>query len=338
MHRRFLQIFLILSVGFLSVSAVMGYRFFYGPMISHEPAVSIIIEPGSSLHNVTDELKTKGYLAHPSFLVLWAHLKGTASLIKAGEYQIPPGMTAPEFLSNVVSGKSILHEITIIEGWTFKDLLNALASNPFIEHSLSGLSDEAIMQKLGHPGQKTEGLFFPDTYFFTRGSKDLILLETAYKKMTEVLNFQWEQRAPNLPYHSAYQALIAASIVEKEAAIPGERSQVAGVIERRLQKGMRLQIDACVLYGLHQPMTYKLSKHDLQKVTPYNTYMNFALPPTPICLSSEESIYATLHPDAGNSLYYVARGDGSDEFSDTYQIHRKAVTRYIKTPQLKRGI
>lgn len=329
MFRKLIQIVLFLLIACLLVASFIAYQFFNKPLLQHPPAISIIIQPGSSLSRITKQLQQQGLMPYPKLFIAYALLKHNEHLLKAGEYQIDPSMTAPGFLMNMVAGNVILHKITFIEGWTFQDVRQALNQNPFITHETQALSNAEIMQKMSSKRKSPEGLFFPETYSFTRGDKDLQVLQRAYDKMNDILAFEWKERSMDLPYSSAYKALIAASLIEKETAFPGERPQVSGVIARRLEKGMRLQIDASLFYGLDQPMTYKLTKADLLKDTPYNTYVHDTLPPSPICMPSEESIYAALHPDKSDNLYYVARGDGSNEFSASYEKHQKAVEQYI---------
>ncbi len=331
MFRILFRIVILMLIGLGLLASLLTYQFFYRPILKNPPATSIIIKPGSSLRMVAYQLHDEKLLAHPRIFIAWAQWKDYAHLLKAGEYEIDTQMTAPQLLQNMVSGKMLLHKITFVEGWTFVDVRAALDQNPFVAHTIASLSDQDIMKKLGSAIKSPEGLFFPETYAFTRGDEDLQILKTAYKKMNEVLNFQWSERAAHLPYHNSYQALIIASMVEKETAFPGDRSQVAGVIERRLQKGMRLQIDAAVIYGLKKPAAHPLTKSDLKQDTLYNTYLHAALPPTPICMPSEGSIYAALHPDSSQNLYYVARGDGSSQFSVSYEKHKKAVAQYINS-------
>jgi len=321
-------IYSIFLLCFLAL-AFVAYQFFAKPLLKNPPAVSIIIQPGTGLNAIAQQLHHDGLMPYPTLFIAWALLNHQERLLKAGEYEIDTSMTAAQFLNNMVAGKVILHKVTFIEGWTFQDMRQALDQNPFLTHTITKVDDKELMKSLGSKLKSPEGLFFPETYTFTRGDKDTQVLQESYKRMQDMLNFQWEQRAPNLPYPGSYQALIVASMIEKEAASSPDRVQISGVILRRLKKGMRLQIDDTLFYGLHQPQTYHLTKADLQKDTPYNTYLHYALPPTPICMPSEESIYAALHPDSGDSLYYVARGDGGSEFSSTYEKHQKAVAQFI---------
>ena len=334
MFRNLFRLILLVVAVALLVFSFLFYEFFTKPLIANQAESSIIIKAGSSLNSIAEQLQQQGFLDHPLFFVSLALFLHDEHVLRAGEYGITPGMTAPQLLFNMAKGKVILHKLTLVDGWTFKDFRRILDENAFLEHTTATMTDAEILKALSSTKKSPEGLFYSETYLFTRGDADLKILQMAYKKMQESLSFQWKARAKDLPYLNSYQALIVASIIEKETANLSDRARVSGVIMRRLNKGMRLQIDATVYYGLNEPQTYKLTKLDLQKDTPYNTYLHSALPPAPICMPSEESIYAALHPDNGNSLYYVARGDGTSEFSATYAKHQTAITQYLMTPPL----
>ena len=219
-----------------------------------------------------------------------------------------------------------------VKGWNFRQVRAALAKHEKLEQTLTGLSDTQVMEKLGHPGVFPEGRFFPDTYRFVRGMSDAELLEKAYDRLDDVLAKEWSKRAADVPYTDPYQALIMASLVEKETGVPQERGQIAGVFVRRMQIGMLLQTDPTVIYGLGERYTGKLTRAHLKEPTPYNTYVNAGLPPTPIAMVGREAIHAALNPVPGKSLYFVARGDGSHVFSDDLDAHNSAVREF----QLKR--
>ncbi|MNZ48707.1 putative aminodeoxychorismate lyase [compost metagenome] len=219
-----------------------------------------------------------------------------------------------------------------MEGWTFHQVRELLSRQPKIEQTLAGLSDAEVMARLGQPGVFPEGRFFPDTYKYVRGTRDIDILRQAYQRMEGILVEEWGERASNLPYKEPYQALIMASLVEKETGVPGERAEIAGVFIRRLQKSMLLQTDPTVIYGMGQRYNGRITRADLREPTPYNTYVTPGLPPTPIALPGREAIHAALNPADGQSLYFVARGDGSHVFSDNLDDHNKAVQEY----QLKR--
>ena len=252
--------------------------------------------------------------------------------LHSGEYRMTPGMTAQDLIGLWQRGEVVQYSLTLVEGWNFKQVRSALAKHEKIEQTLDGLSDSEVMEKLGHAGQFPEGRFFPDTYRFVRGMSDAELLAKAYNRLEKVLAEEWEQRAPDVPYANPYEALIMASLVEKETGVPHERGQIAGVFVRRMNIGMPLQTDPTVIYGLGERYNGKLTRAHLREPTPYNTYTIAGLPPTPIAMVGREAINAALHPVSGTSLYFVAKGDGSHTFSDTLDAHNSAVREF----QLKR--
>ena len=252
--------------------------------------------------------------------------------LHSGEYRMTPGMTAQDLICLWQRGEVVQYSLTLVEGWNFKQVRSALAKHEKIEQTLDGLSDSEVMEKLGHAGQFPEGRFFPDTYRFVRGMSDAELLAKAYSRLEKVLAEEWEQRAPDVPYANPYEALIMASLVEKETGVPHERGQIAGVFVRRMNIGMPLQTDPTVIYGLGERYNGKLTRAHLREPTPYNTYTIAGLPPTPIAMVGREAINAALHPVSGTSLYFVAKGDGSHTFSDTLDAHNSAVREF----QLKR--
>jgi UPF0755 protein len=252
--------------------------------------------------------------------------------LHSGEYRMLPGMTVEGLIDLWKRGEMVQYSVTLVEGWNFRQVRAALAKEEKLEHTLDTLSDSQVMDTLGHPGIFPEGRFFPDTYRFVRGMSDAELLKTAYERLDEVLAKEWSQRAADAPYTEPYQALIMASLVEKETGVPQERGQIAGVFVRRMAIGMLLQTDPTVIYGLGDRYSGKLTRAHLKEPTPYNTYVIAGLPPTPIAMVGREAIHAALNPVAGNSLYFVARGDGSHVFSDDLDAHNNAVREY----QLKR--
>ena len=252
--------------------------------------------------------------------------------LHSGEYRMLPGMTVEGLIDLWKRGEVVQYSVTLVEGWNFHQVRAALAKDEKLEQTLDGLSDAQVMEKLGHAGIFPEGRFFPDTYRFVRGMSDAELLKTAYERLDEVLAKEWEQRAADVPYTEPYQALIMASLVEKETGVPQERGQIAGVFVRRMAIGMLLQTDPTVIYGLGDRYSGKLTRAHLKEATPYNTYVIPGLPPTPIAMVGREAIHAALNPVAGNSLYFVARGDGSHVFSDDLDAHNTAVREF----QIKR--
>lgn len=252
--------------------------------------------------------------------------------LHSGEYRMLPGMTVEGLIDLWKRGEMVQYSVTLVEGWNFHQVRAALAKEEKLDHTLEGLSDSQVMDKLGHSGLFPEGRFFPDTYRFVRGMTDVELLKIAYERLDEVLAKEWSQRAADVPYTDPYQALIMASLVEKETGVPQERGQIAGVFVRRMAIGMLLQTDPTVIYGLGDRYSGKLTRAHLKEATPYNTYVIAGLPPTPIAMVGREAIHAALNPVAGNSLYFVARGDGSHVFSDDLDAHNNAVREF----QLKR--
>ena len=252
--------------------------------------------------------------------------------LHSGEYRMTPGMTVEGLIDLWKRGEMVQYSLTLVEGWNFHQVRAALAKEEKLEQTLNGLSDSQVMDKIGHGGIFPEGRFFPDTYRFVRGMTDTELLKTAYDRLDEVLAKEWNQRAADLPYSGPYQALIMASLVEKETGVPQERGQIAGVFVRRMAIGMLLQTDPTVIYGLGDRYNGKLTRAHLKEATPYNTYMIAGLPPTPIAMVGREAIHAALNPVEGTSLYFVARGDGSHVFSDDLDAHNNAVREF----QLKR--
>lgn len=286
------------------------------------------IKPGSSLSAVIYDLYKKKIIHHPRYLLWYARINGLSNEMQAGDYLLTNELKTIEFLDNIFNGKVFQYSFTIIEGWSFKQLIEELSKHPQIKHTLDKLSPEEIMNKLQLADIHYEGQFLPDTYHFPGQLSDLEFLKRAYKSMQQVLQEEWQQRAVGLPYKTPYEALIMASIVEKETGLASEREQIAGVFIRRLEKRMRLQTDPTVIYGMGDRYKGNIRKRDLLQDTPYNTYRRPGLPPTPIALPGRKAIYAALHPADGDALYFVARGDGSHVFSATLKEHNKAVIKY----------
>ncbi len=297
------------------------------PLAISEP-VTLEIEKGESLKSVARRLESRGILKDHRWLLWWAFEKEAAGNIKVGEYSLEPGMTPKSLLSLLVSGKVRQHRVTIVEGWTVEQALQALLAQPELKHTLEGVESERLLAELGLPAGYPEGRFFPDTYFFIRGTEDREILRRAYRRMDRVLAEAWQGRASDLPLKSPYEALILASIVEKETGRRQEQPKIAGVFIRRLKRGMLLQSDPTVIYGMGETYQGNIRRHDLRAPTPYNTYVQSGLPPTPIALPGRDAIHAVLHPAPGKALYFVAKGDGSHVFSSTLKEHNRAVFRY----------
>lgn len=290
------------------------------------------LSPGGNLGSLTRDLARQEILDKPQWLRIYARLTQVGR-IQAGEYRLEPGLTPLGLLEKLQKGDVVMHQITLVEGWTYAQALAAIQAREELVHLLSDLTLEEQAKRLGLPGSHPEGWFFPDTYTFARGSSDLDLLKRAHLRMRQLLDELWEKRADNLPYKNPYEALIMASIIERETGAPWERDQVAGVFVRRLQKGMRLQTDPTVIYGMGSQYQGRITRKDLNQSTPYNTYVIQGLPPTPIALPGRASLEAALNPAEGSALYFVAKGDGTSHFSSTLEEHNRAVRRY----QLRRA-
>jgi len=290
---------------------------------------TVVLTRGSSIRVLATQLIAKDLLTDKTAFLLWGKFNGQSTKLHAGEYVIAPDSTLADLLNNMVAGRVVQHSIALIEGFTFRQILSTIQQNAMINAVLNDLSDEEIMKRLGHEGEHPEGRFYPDTYHISKGVSDLELLRRAYDMMAVILQDEWEKREPNLPLQSPYEALILASIVEKESAIAEERPLIAGLFVNRLRKKMRLQTDPTVIYGIEN-YDGNIRFRDLRKDTPYNTYTRSGLPPTPIALAGREAIHATLHPDKTKYLYFVAYGDGSGrhKFSTNLKDHEKAVDRY----------
>lgn len=292
---------------------------------------TLVIEAGTSLRALARQLVERGWLEHPYYLRFHARRGGNGGRIQSGEYAVEPGTTPVQLLDKLVAGRVIQHTLTIVEGWTYRDMLQAVRRHERLKQTLpESLIDDpkGLMQALDREGEHPEGRFYPDTYHFPSGTTDVEFLRRACDTMQKILAAEWEQRAADLPYENPYEALIMASIIEKETAVPSERADIAGVFVRRLQKGMKLQTDPTVIYALGQGYDGNIRRRDLQVDSPYNTYAHTGLPPTPIALPGRESIHAALHPAPGKTLYFVSRGDGSHYFSETLKEHNRAVAKY----------
>nr|WP_251030541.1 MULTISPECIES: endolytic transglycosylase MltG [Pseudomonas] len=287
---------------------------------------------GTTPTGTLKRLEADGLIKDAFWLRIYWRFNLADQPLHSGEYRMVPGMTVEGLIGVWKRGEVVQYSVTFVEGWNFRQVRAALAKNEKLEQTLAGLSDSQVMDRLGHSGVFPEGRFFPDTYRFVRGMSDADLLEKAYDRLEDVLAKEWAQRAADVPYTQPYQALIMASLVEKETGVPQERGQIAGVFVRRMRLGMLLQTDPTVIYGLGERYTGKLTRAHLKEENPYNTYLIPGLPPTPIAMVGREAIHAALNPTSGDSLYFVARGDGSHVFSDDLESHNNAVREF----QLKR--
>jgi len=295
--------------------------------------VYMTITPGMSFSSMAAMLVQQGWVNHSYYLTLDARWNKKSRLVKAGEYAIEPGTTQLGLLDQLIAGKVVQYSLTIPEGLNFREMVALVREHPSLIHTLPGYETDIIVANMPFLQVHPEGQFYPDTYHFPRGTTDVAFFERAYQMMQKVLAEEWEQRAADVPYTNAYEALIMASIIEKETGEPSERDQIAGVFVRRLQQGMRLQTDPTVIYALGTAYDGNIRKQDLYVDSPYNTYVYSGLPPTPIALPGRDAIRAALQPAAGEELYFVARGDGTHQFSATLDEHNRAVRRY----QLGRG-
>ena len=286
------------------------------------------IAPGSSFARVADEMAREDLVSSPRFFAWYARYLGKATLVKAGTYALSPGMSALDALDLFVSGREVQYRFTIVEGWTFVDLRAALARSPRLVQTLQALDAAQVMAEVGRPGLHPEGMFLADTYLFAPGSSDAALLHRALAALEATLDGAWQSRAADLPLEDAYQGLILASIIEKETAAPDERPLIAGVFVKRMRLDMRLQTDPTVIYGMGVAFDGNLRRIDLRTDTPYNTYTRKGLPPTPIAMVGRSAIHAAFNPQIDGSLFFVSRGDGTHQFSRTYDEHRRAVERY----------
>jgi UPF0755 protein len=307
--------------------AWQGLQTLKQPVALDEP-VLFSLPNGTAFGQVARMLEREGLIKQSLWLRVHGRLYPDQARIKAGEYEFTNGMTPLDMVTAMVAGDTKHWSVQFIEGWTFSDMRAALARTERLEQVTRDWSDAEIMKAVGAEGEHPEGRFFPDTYLFTSTESDLDLLQRAFDTMETVLAEEWAAREPDLPYSSPYEALIMASIVERETGATHERDRVAGVFVRRLQKGMRLQTDPTVIYGMGDRYKGRIGKRDLRTHTPYNTYRIDGLPPTPIALPGREAIHAALHPDDGDALYFVARGDGTHKFSRTLAEHQKAVREF----------
>jgi UPF0755 protein len=307
-------------------------RFRSTPLAIGEEGLEYTIEPGTNLRGIAGDLARRGLLEEPQdvyYLIGLARWHKLAQKVKAGEYRLASGLLPEQFLDRIVRGDVTQYSLTLVEGWTFAQARNAVRAHPKLRHTLpEELTGAQLMKALGLAEAHPEGLFLPDTYHFPAGTGDADFLRRAYRAMQRLLSEEWQHRAPDLPYADPYQALIMASIIEKETGAASERPEIAGVMIRRLRKGMMLQTDPTVIYGLGESFDGDLRRRDLKRDTPYNTYTRHGLPPTPIALPGAASIHAALHPADGRALYFVAKGNGTHYFSKTLKEHNRAVRRY----------
>lgn len=327
------RLFAVLVLSLLVIVSILvmrsADRAIGAPLDVPQDGLVLTIEPGSTFRRVAAGLHEKGVLEHPRVLEWYARMTGKATRIKVGEYAVTAGTTGFGLIDQLIAGRVILHRFTIIEGWRTADVLNALAAHEAV--AKTGVSEAELMAALGEPDVDPEGQFLPDTYSFPRGTTDLALLRQAHAALQAVLATAWAARSADAVASTPYHALVLASIIEKETALTNERRQISGVFNRRLARGIRLQADPTVIYGLGDAFDGNLRTVDLETDTPYNTYTRRGLPPTPIALAGTDAIEAALDPAPGDEIYFVAtgNGDGSHYFSSTLEEHNAAVQRYL---------
>ncbi len=312
----------------LALLAVGTYVYWFSVARLEPEAKIYVVESGTGLKAFARQLEREKVLPDAHTLVWIAYLKGRSRDLKAGEYRFRRGITALEILEQVMAGRVVEYPLTLVEGWTFRQVLDALASAPKLGQGLKGLPPKQIMALLGYPTLHPEGRFYPDTYYYPAGMSDLLILQRAFHKMEKVLEEEWAGKQGDVPLKSRDEALILASIVEKETNKPSERALIAGVFVHRLRIGMKLQTDPTVIYGLGDRFKGNLTVAHLRQHTPYNTYTIKGLPPTPIAMPGREALRAALNPELTRALFFVSRGDGSHEFSETYEQHNRAVVKY----------
>ena len=334
MRRKFL---LLLEMGLILAGLALGWSAWKINSVLEQPLHVtqerlLDVPSGTNPNRMFYSMEREGLLDDAVWLRLYWRFNMAGTPLKTGEYRLAPGMTVEDLFDAWRRADVVQYNLTLVEGWTFRQVRSAIAKHEKLKHTLDGLSDAEVMDQLGHTGVFPEGRFFPDTYRFVRGMSDAELLQQAYMRLDDVLAKEWAERTTDLPYRDPYQALIMASLVEKETGIPQERGQIAGVFVRRLRLGMMLQTDPTVIYGMGERYNGRITRADLREPTPYNTYTMTGLPPTPIAMVGREAIHAALNPSDGTSLYFVARGDGSHVFSDDLDDHNSAVREF----QLKR--
>ena len=311
----------------------MAYKAFVTtPLTIPEGSMVYQVERGASLASIARDLEQAGLIQDARYRQWYGRYTGQANKIRTGEYRLTSDMVPDTLLALLVSGRGITYSLTLLEGWNIRQVRAAVAAHDALEHTLEGVDNTELMSRLGREGEHPEGWFFPDTYQFPRGTTDLEFLRRALNTMDRELAAAWAGKADGIPLQSPYEALILASIIEKETGQPDERGAIAGVFTRRLQKRMKLQTDPTVIYGMGERFDGNIRRKDLREDTPYNTYVHFGLPPSPICMPGRDALRAAVNPLPGKALYFVSKGDGSHAFSATLKEHNAAVAKY----QLKR--
>jgi UPF0755 protein len=330
MFRPKIVIIATLSLALIVAGALLrSYQvFLIRPIAIDAGGATLLLERGTSYRGLVQQLNDRGFSDGGWQWRFLGWLDDNARALKAGEYRLQSSLTPPRLLAKLASGEVIQYSLTIVEGWTFSELRHTVMENPVLQQTLAAAEPGMIMRAIGQDEVQAEGWFLPETYHFPRGTSDLEFYARAHQAMRTALDDAWQAKALGLPFEHPYEALILASIIEKETGLAIERDLIGGVFVRRLQTGMRLQTDPSVIYGLGAAFDGNLRRRDLRTDTPYNTYTRSGLPPTPISLPGRAALEAALHPGQGSALYFVARGDGSHQFSESLEQHERAVDRY----------
>tara|TARA_R110000782_G_scaffold235939_9_gene322029 strand:+ start:1741 stop:2748 length:1008 start_codon:yes stop_codon:yes gene_type:complete len=330
MIKRLLMLMTLCLVFLIVTTALLyeEYQTFLVTPLSIKEETIFEVESGMSFANVNAKLNNLELIDDTGYFKILARYNGKANKIKSGEYLLSPGLNPNDLLNLLVTGKVIQYSFTLLEGWQIREMMRAIHATDLIKHTLVEGETESLMRELGYGDKVAEGMFFPDTYHFPKDTTDKAFLQRAYQRLHHVLDEEWQARSEDLPYKTPYEALIMASIIEKETGLASERSTIAGVFVRRLNKKMKLQTDPTVIYAMGKQFDGNIRKKDLAIDSPYNTYRYKGLPPSPIALVGREAIHAALHPAKGKSLYFVAKGDGSHYFSETLKEHNQAVAKY----------
>jgi UPF0755 protein len=325
---RLLRLALGFAVALALLGAALANWWVNAPLRLNAPMVDLSIEPGDSPREVAAVVARSGVSVQPQLLYWWFRLSGQARQIRAGSYELQGDVSPRSLLQKIVQGDEASRSVTLVEGWNFRQVRDALKRAENLKPDAAALSDAQLMQQLGRPGVAPEGRFFPDTYTYSKGASDLAVLQRALRAMDARLATVWAQRNPQVPLQNPDQALILASIIEKETGRTIDQPQISAVFHNRLRIGMRLQTDPTVIYGLGAAFDGDLRRADLLADTPFNTYTRSGLPPTPIAMPGRQALYAAVHPAASRALYFVARGDGTSVFSDTLDAHNRAVNQF----------
>jgi UPF0755 protein len=330
---RFARVLLLVALAATVAAVSLATGWLNRPLALAGETAEYSVEPGKTSREIADGWVRAGVQTSPFLLYQWFRWSGRARQIRAGSYEIRAGTTPIRLLDKMVRGDETLATVRLTEGWTFRQIRAELARAEALKPTIAAMSDADVMAAIGAPGVSPEGRFHPDTYAYSKGSTDVALLKRAYRAMAKHLADAWQERDPATPLHSPDEALTLASIVEKETGVAADRGRIAGVLVNRLRGGMPLQTDPTVIYGLGAAFDGNLRKRDLLTDGPYNSYTRAGLPPTPIAVPGRASLLAAVHPEQTKALYFVSRGDGSSEFSETLADHNRAVSRYQKKTQ-----